>query len=247
MRMMGLDIGHKRIGIAFSDPMGITAQPFETYHRKTIAHDMEYLLELIQKHGVTRLVVGLPLHLSGQESQQSAFTRNFAEGLAQRSGLPLYYADERYTSKVAERVLQSAGIRRERRKEYIDKMAATLILQGFMELNENERGTQQMENDEIMQSQEAPEIIELEDENGDVIRMELIMPVDFEDEVYLALMPEGLSENDDEDAYVVFMHVVRGEEEEDDDILEPVEDEALLDKLFAELENVMEEDEFDDE
>src|SRR4051812_15707368 len=102
-RVLALDVGKKRVGLAISDPLGFTAQGLPTLHRTRIRDDMNHLASLCQEQGVTTLVVGHPLHMSGDESTQAAYTRDFGDRLSRLTGVTVEYLDERLTSVQAER------------------------------------------------------------------------------------------------------------------------------------------------
>ena len=130
---MALDVGKIRVGVALSDPLGYTAQPLLTLWRKSRGEDMRNLLRLIRKHEVTELVVGNPLHMSGDVSPWATKVHEFAEELRTRSGLPMQLWDERLSSVAAHEILNKAGHDRRDRKDVIDQVAAVVILRGWME------------------------------------------------------------------------------------------------------------------
>jgi len=132
-RVLGLDVGSKRIGVAVSDPLGITAQGLETLQRTTKRRDFEYLQRVIQEYDVREIVVGLPLRMSGAEGIQSDKMHLFAEELRKRFRLPVHLWDERLTSVEANRLLRESDLSIEKRGKAVDRMAAVLILQGWME------------------------------------------------------------------------------------------------------------------
>jgi len=132
-RVLGLDVGSRRIGIAVSDPLGITAQGLETLQRRNKRHDFEYLRRVIDQYDVKEIVVGLPLRMSGAEGTQSEKMRAFAEELAKKFKLPVHMWDERLTSAEANRFLRETELSIEKRGKAVDRMAAVLILQGWME------------------------------------------------------------------------------------------------------------------
>jgi putative holliday junction resolvase len=132
-RILGLDVGSRRIGVAVSDPLGITAQGLDTLQRKNKRHDFAHLEEVIRAYEVKEIVVGLPLRMSGAEGTQSEKMRAFAEDLQKRFGLPVHLWDERLTSAEANRVLRETELSIEKRGKSVDRMAAILILQGWME------------------------------------------------------------------------------------------------------------------
>src|SRR5580698_2061275 len=132
-RVLGLDVGSKRIGVAVSDPLGITAQGLDTLQRTTKRRDFEHLQRVIQEYDVREIVVGLPLRMSGAEGTQSDKMLVFAEELRKRFRLPVHLWDERLTSAEANRLLRETDLSIEKRGKAVDRMAAILILQGWME------------------------------------------------------------------------------------------------------------------
>jgi putative Holliday junction resolvase len=132
-RVLGLDVGSRRIGIAVSDPLGITAQGLETLQRRNKRHDLAALERVIREYTVREIVVGLPLRMSGAEGTQSDKMHVFAEDLRKRFRLPVHLWDERLTSAEANRLLRETELSIEKRAKAVDRMAAVLILQGWME------------------------------------------------------------------------------------------------------------------
>ena len=132
-RVLGLDVGSKTIGMAVSDPLGITAQGLETIRRKNKRTDFGRLNEVVRQYEIAEIVVGLPLRMSGAEGTQSEKMRQFAEDLRKASGLPVHLWDERLTSAEANRVLRDSEMSIKRRGEVVDRLAAVLILQNWME------------------------------------------------------------------------------------------------------------------
>lgn len=132
-RILGLDVGSRRIGVAVSDPLGITAQGLETLQRTTKRRDFDHLQRVIQEYDVREIVVGLPLRMSGAEGTQSEKMLVFAEELRKRFRLPVHLWDERLTSAEANRLLRETDLSIEKRGKAVDRMAAILILQGWME------------------------------------------------------------------------------------------------------------------
>lgn len=132
-RILALDVGKKRIGLAVSDGLGITAQGIETLTRNRIREDLENLRRIVGEWGVGLLLVGNPLHMSGDASRQSEYTREFAERLGNHLGLPVVFWDERLTSAEAERLLREGGASLAQRKKAVDRMAAVLLLESYLE------------------------------------------------------------------------------------------------------------------
>jgi len=136
-RFLGLDVGSKTIGLAVSDPLGITAQGLPTYRRQNKRLDFEALRKVIDEYQVREIVIGLPLRMSGAEGTQSEKMRRFADEVRERYGLPVHLWDERLTSAEANRVLRETEMSIKRRGEVVDRMAAVLILQSWMEHRES--------------------------------------------------------------------------------------------------------------
>ncbi len=132
-RILALDLGKKRIGLALSDPLGITAQGLATLQRTNIRQDMCSIAHIILERGVTLLLMGNPLHMSGHEGRQTAYVHEFGERLARETGIPLKYWDERLTTVEAHRVLRSSGIGIEKRARAIDKLSAVILLESYLD------------------------------------------------------------------------------------------------------------------
>ncbi|MDR3792759.1 MAG: Holliday junction resolvase RuvX [Terracidiphilus sp.] len=133
-RFLGLDVGNKRIGVAVSDGLGITVQPVMTLERRrSRREDLRSLGRLARRYGVAGIVVGNPLHASGEVSPQAEKTQAFAAELGELTGLPIHMWDERLTSREAHQMLYEAGHRRQEHRALVDQVAAVLILESFME------------------------------------------------------------------------------------------------------------------
>ncbi|MBR2056560.1 MAG: Holliday junction resolvase RuvX [Clostridia bacterium] len=134
-RKVALDVGDVRIGVAVSDMLGITANPRETYVRKgkTFEDDINYFVKYAKEEDADAFVIGLPMNMDGTEGPRAEVTRGFGEALKEASGLQVIYVDERLTTVSAERMLIGADVRREKRKQVIDKVAATIILQSYLD------------------------------------------------------------------------------------------------------------------
>lgn len=133
MRILGLDIGDRRIGMAISDDLGLTAQGLATLERRHEKADLAALQEIVARYHVYRIVVGLPRNLDGSYGVQADKTERFIRVLEQHCGLPCVRWDERLTTRQAERLLIAAGQRRQRRRAVRDKLAAQLILQSYLD------------------------------------------------------------------------------------------------------------------
>lgn len=133
-RLMGLDVGNRRIGVAVSDELGLTAQPVLTLERKrSRREDLRSLGRLARRFGVSAIVVGNPVRLSGEASAQTAKTQAFAVELGELTGLPIHLWDERLTTHEAHQILYQAGHARQQHRQVVDQVAATLILQSFLD------------------------------------------------------------------------------------------------------------------
>jgi putative Holliday junction resolvase len=132
-RILGLDVGSRRIGLAISDPLGITAQGLETLHRQNKRFDFSQLEQVIREHRVAEIVIGLPLRMTGGEGVQAEKMQAFAEQVRRRFRLPVHLWDERLSSAQANRLLRETDMSIKRRGEVVDQMAAVLILQSWMD------------------------------------------------------------------------------------------------------------------
>jgi putative holliday junction resolvase len=132
-RILAIDYGSRRMGLAVSDALGITAQGLETLERKNKRSDFARLERTIREHRVTEIVLGNPLRMSGEEGAQSRKVAEFAEELRRRFEIPVHLWDERLTSSEANRLLRDAEVSLQRRTQAVDRMAATLILQSFLQ------------------------------------------------------------------------------------------------------------------
>ncbi len=136
MRIMGLDFGSKTVGVAISDALLLTAQGIEIIRRKEenkLRQTLARIEELIVEYEVEEIVLGLPKHMNATEGVRVELTEEFKEKLERRTGLPVTFWDERLTTVAADKIMMEAGIRREHRKEHVDRIAASLILQGYLD------------------------------------------------------------------------------------------------------------------
>jgi putative Holliday junction resolvase len=132
-RILALDLGKKRIGLAVSDELGITAQGLPTLERRNKRADFAALATVVRENNVQQIVLGLPLRMSGEEGTQADLARAFAAELQDRINVPVELRDERWTSRQAERVLMGSGIRNEDRKPAIDRISAVILLQDYLD------------------------------------------------------------------------------------------------------------------
>lgn len=142
MRIMGLDFGSRTVGVAISDSLLLTAQGVEIIRRKEenkLRQTLARIEELIVENEVEEIVLGLPKNMNDTEGVRVELTKEFKEKLERRTGLPVCFWDERLTTVAADKAMMEAGIRRENRKDYVDMIAATLILQGYLDRRNNEK------------------------------------------------------------------------------------------------------------
>lgn len=133
MRIMALDLGEKNIGVAVSDPLEITAQGVEVIHRSSIKKDLNRIGELIKEYAVDKIVLGYPLHMDGSAGEKAEESMAFKKRLENKYALPVVIWDERLTTVAAQRTLLDAGLSRSRRKKVVDKVAAVLILENYLQ------------------------------------------------------------------------------------------------------------------
>ncbi|MBQ1680968.1 MULTISPECIES: Holliday junction resolvase RuvX [Agathobacter] len=141
MRILGLDFGSKTVGVAVSDPLGITAQGVEIITRKSpgkLRQTLARIEELCATYEVGQIVLGFPKNMNNTEGERCELTLEFKEMLERRTGLPVELWDERLTTVSADRAMMDMGIRRENRKQYVDEIAAIFILQGYLDLKSNQ-------------------------------------------------------------------------------------------------------------
>ena len=144
MRIMGLDFGSKTVGVAISDSLLVTAQGLEIIRRKEenkLRRTLARIEELIVEYDISEIVLGLPKNMNGTEGIRAELTNEFKEKLERRTGLPVTLWDERLTTVAADKTMMESGVRRENRKDYVDMIAAVLILQGYLDRKKNEESS----------------------------------------------------------------------------------------------------------
>lgn len=138
-RILAIDYGHVRLGLAISDPDQTLASPFENYTRRSPEKDAAYLRQVVKEERVVLVVVGLPVHLSGRESQKSFESREFAEWVQKLTDVPVVLFDERFTTHEAEQHLMAAGLTKQKRKARLDMLAAQALLKGYLDSDRSSR------------------------------------------------------------------------------------------------------------
>ena len=131
-RIMGVDYGDKRIGIALTDLMQIIASPLEVYQNKTLKEDIDYICKIIKDNDVEKVVFGLPLNMDGSEGDRAKITKKFASLVAQQTNAEIVFQDERLSSIEADEILIKCNVKREKRKKLIDKLSACIILESYL-------------------------------------------------------------------------------------------------------------------
>lgn len=137
-RIIGLDVGDRRIGVAISDPLGITAAGLETYTRKNMQTDVATIADIAKRHHAVEIVIGLPKNMDGSEGEQALKVMAFGKKLARATGLPIIYEDERLTTISAIRTLTIQGVKTGHNKELVDMQAAAIILQIYLDRIDNQ-------------------------------------------------------------------------------------------------------------
>ena len=132
-KVLALDVGNVRIGVAGNDALGLTAQGIETWKRKGLQNDISHFIEAARERGAEAFVLGLPKNMDGSEGFQAQDTRAFGDALKEASSLPIFYVDERLTSKSAHNMLHETGVKQKDHKKVVDKIAAVLILETYMQ------------------------------------------------------------------------------------------------------------------
>ena len=178
-RIVALDVGDRRIGIAVSDPLGVTAQPIETYTRIGYGPDSRHIAEIARRYETDRILCGLPRNMDGTQGFQVEKVKEFAAKL-EELGLVIEYYDERMTTMLAESALLEANMRREDRKKKVDMVAAVVILQSYLDA----RAAMADDGDE---ADDGDGILEMEDEDGNLIRFYLSASIRYADEDYVLL------------------------------------------------------------
>jgi len=250
MRVICLDVGERRIGVAVTDPLDITAQGVETIWSKGLENDVARVKEICTEYNTNRLLLGLPRNMDGSEGFQAKHSREFGERLLQ-DGYEVRFYDERLTTASASRVLIEGGVRREKRKDVIDKLAACYILQSFMDSGgwfvAEQPTTPKREvfrmsdvrNNEF--DMEQDNIVELYDDEGNTLKFEHIMTLALKGNSYICLAPAEEMEDIAEDEMVIMR--IEQDEETGEDVYATIEEDEELNEVFEEYLRIAEADE----
>ena len=251
-RVLGLDVGDKRIGVALSDETRLIASPYCVIHTVGWGPDSRKIADIMRETGAELIVSGLPCNMDGSIGFQAKKVQDFM-AVVEKLGWPVEWIDERLTTVSAQRALIEGGVRREDRREQVDKVAAAVILQAWLDLkrntnqpNEKEQPMADNEKNLPMDGEgenELPEIIELTDEDGTVTRFEYMTTIDYEGDLYVALMLAEDEEEDDEEGNVVILKIEQDENGED--IYVSIEDDSLADAVFQKFLEMVDEADFE--
>ena len=243
---MGLDVGDKWIGVAVSDELRMVPRPLSAVRRTSMGQDILCLLEVAERWNVSQIVVGLPVNMDNSLGPQAQKTLSFISQLRQQFAGAVMSRDERLTTKEAERILIAQDVRRERRKQLIDGVAATLILEGFLqELRVNSekevgRVADDKEPNELM-GDEDEEIITLTDEDGNEHEFVVVDVIEVDAREYAILLPIDTQEDEETEAVILRLE----KDTDGDDVLVDIESESEWDKVAQAYEELLDED--DDE
>lgn len=238
-RIIALDIGDARIGVAVSDASRLIATPIDTIYRVGYGPDVRKVVALCQQYETTQVLSGWPLNMDGTAGFQSEKVKAFCEQL-EKAGLHVFYQDERLTTVTATNALIEGNMHRQERKHNVDKVAAAVILQQYLDTCRNQQKQQ-----EEKKMNEQDNIIELiDDESGETIRFQHLATLDYERKLYIALTEEETPEEGE--CGVFFMQVT--EEEDGRESYMQIEDEAVQQAVFEQFLHLMsDEDDSDDE
>ena len=178
-RIIGLDVGDRRVGIAVSDPLGLTAQPVETYTRVGYGPDTKHIRALADQYGTDQILCGLPRNMDGTEGFQVDKVREFA-GKLQEAGLSVQYYDERMTTIQAESLLLEGGLHRDERKRKVDMVAAVMILQSYLDAEAQKKKAEQAAEKDADEAEEDEDIWTFEDEDGSPVKLHLVYELRYE-------------------------------------------------------------------
>ena len=234
-RAIAFDIGNKRIGVAISDPFNEYAMPCETYFRVgNFKADVAAIAKIAQERGVGVIVCGMPVNTDGTESVQTVKTREFVEALRQATELPIELEDERFTTMQARETQIMGGIKRGDRKKTIDSIAASYILESYLQRVKNQKKAKEIGMNEELENLEEEyddeeRIVEVETEDGQTERLFHIATIEYKGKLYCVFQKAEPQTEEEEDE--VFIYAL----DEENELLLEIEDGQLLDEVFAEF------------
>ena len=242
-RAIAFDIGDKRIGVAVSDPFNEYAMPCETYFRThNFQADVAVIAKIAQEKGVGVIVCGMPVHADGTASEQTEKTKRFIQALQSMTGLPVVEEDERFTTLQAKETQMMGGVKQGNRKKTVDSIAASYILESYLQRENQKRKKEKiMNNEELLEESEEERIIELVDDEGKPEKFLHIGTMPYKGTTY-CFFQKAEPETEEEQDEVVILTL-----DEENEMLYPLEDEQLLDEVFAEFCNQYEDFEDADE
>ena len=234
-RVIAFDIGNKRIGVAISDPFNEYAMPCETYNRVGNFHkDVEAIANIAKERGVGKIVCGIPYNFDGTESIQTVKTQEFINALKEKTNLPIELEDERFTTMQARETQIMGGIKRGDRKKTIDSIAASYILESYLSRMKTKKVEEPIMNNEILDEEYAEDesrIFEVEADDGTIEKLYHIATIEYKGGMYCCFQKAEPECEEEEDEVIIFALQGKG----DDAVLVPMEDEQLMDEVFAEF------------
>ncbi len=235
-RIVCLDIGDARIGVAVSDMTRLIATPIDTIYRVGWGPDTKKVVAICEQYETTQVLSGWPLNMDGTAGFQSEKVKKFCEQL-EKAGLTVYYQDERLTTVTAQNALIEGDMRREDRKHNVDKVAAAVILQQWLDTQRNQQNNNKTEDKKMDEN-----IIELiDDETGETVAFQHLATVEYEGKLYIALAD---AEDEDEECEVFLLEIVT--DEDGNESYEQIEDEATQEAVFQAFLQLMDEAEDDE-
>ena len=220
---MALDVGDRRIGIAVSDPLGITAQPVETYTRVGYGPDVRRISQLAEQYCAKHILCGLPRNMDGTEGFQVDKVREFAAQL-ENAGFDVSFYDERMTTMLAEGALLEANMSRENRKKKVDMIAAVMILQSYLDAQAMKQAVAEAQYEED-DAEDDEGVFEMEDEDGNIIRFLLSATIPYQGEEYVLLTAAEASDDVELDESFI---MIKTTDDDGDECYQSLEDEALI-------------------
>ena len=227
-RIVALDVGDRRIGIAVSDALGITAQPIETYTRVGYGPDVRRISQIAQQYETNRILCGLPLNMDGTRGFQAEKVTQLAEKL-EEAGLIVSYYDERMTTVLAEDALLEANMSRENRKKKVDMVAAVMILQSYLDAQAMQNAPRDEDEASEDNEEEDDGVLEMEDEDGNVIRFLLNATIPYRGEEYVLLVSEEACGDIEQDESFIMRKTT---DDEGNLCYQSLDDEKLIERIY---------------